>query len=122
MSRSFNAAIPELMRQLTTTLSQTRPEVMPDLHAVLDEIKPMFSKDIDQMTDKAAHIYARLLTEDEIKAAIAFFTSEHGKKYVQAEPVFFNAVINAMQDWHQQISSELMTRVRAEMKKKGHTL
>lgn len=122
MSRSFNAAVPELMTKLSETLTQSRPELASDLTAVLKDIRPEFSKDIDQMTDKAAHIYASLLSEQQINAAIAFFTSDAGKKYVQAEPVFFNEVINAMQDWHQQISAELVTRVRAEMKKKGHTL
>jgi uncharacterized protein len=122
MSRSFDAAIPQMIDRIDSTFTQTRPELIPDLHAVLKEIKPDFAKDADQMVDRAAHIYARLLTEKEIKAAVAFFTSDGGKKYVQAQPIFFNDVINAMQDWRQQVESALMTRLRAEMKKKGHVL
>jgi hypothetical protein len=119
MSRSFDAAVPHMMQQLTQTMAQTRPEVMTDLKAVLDQLKPDFAKEIDQMVDKAAHIYAQYLTEDEIKAAVAFFSSDAGKKYVSSEPLYFNAVINAMQDWHLQLQTELMTKVRAEMKKRG---
>lgn len=119
MSRSFDAAVPHMIAQLLQTMQQTRPEVMTDLKAVVDQIKPDFGKDIEQMNDKAAHIYAQYLSEDDIKAAIAFFTSEPGKKYVQSEPLYFNAVINAMQDWHMQLQSELMTKVRAEMQKRG---
>jgi hypothetical protein len=122
MSRSFDAAVPHMMAQLTQTMSQTRPEVMTDLKAVLEQLKPDFAKDIDQMTDKAAHIYAQYLSEDDIKAAITFFTSDAGKNYVKSEPLYFNAVINAMQDWHMQLQSELMTKVRAEMQKRGKTL
>ncbi len=122
MSRSFNAAIPQLMNWLSSTFTETRPELAPDLNAILKDVGPEFAKKTDVMVDRAAHIYARLLTEQQIKTAVAFFTSEAGKKYVRAEPIFFNDVINAMQDWHQQLSEELMTRVRAEMKKKGHTL
>ncbi|MGB8277381.1 MAG: DUF2059 domain-containing protein [Methylovirgula sp.] len=122
MSRSFNAAIPQMLSQFSTTFTQTRPELAPDLAAVLKQIEPEFAKDVDDMVDKAAHIYARLLTEQEIKTAVAFFTSPGGKKYVETQPYFFNDVVNAMQDWHQKISSEMVTRVRAELKKKGHTL
>ncbi|HTJ03063.1 MAG TPA: DUF2059 domain-containing protein [Methylovirgula sp.] len=122
MSRSFDAAIPHMMAQLTQTMAQTRPEIMTDLKAVLEGLKPDFAKDIDQMTDKAAHIYAQYLSEDDIKAAIAFFNSDAGKKYVKSEPLYFNAVINAMQDWHMQLQTELMTKVRAEMQKRGKTL
>lgn len=122
MSRSFDAAIPQMLHTLSSNYEQTRPDIVPYLVAVLKEVQPEFKKNIDQMTDKAAHIYARHLSEQEIKSAIAFFTSADGKKYVETEPLYFNEVINAMQDWHQQLADELMTRVRDEMKKKGHPL
>ncbi len=122
MSRSFDAAIPQMMHRLTSSVAQSRPEASADLAIVLKDMRPEFNKDVDQMVDRAAHIYASLLTESQIRAAIAFFTSDAGKKYVQAEPIFFNKVINAMQDWHQQISTKMMTQVRAEMKKKGHPI
>ncbi len=46
-------------------------------------LKPEFAKRTDELVDKAAHIYAKLLTEQEIRAAIAFFTSDAGKKYIE---------------------------------------
>ncbi len=122
MSRSFDAAIPQLIKRLTETYTQTRPDLAPDLKIVLKEMQPDFAKDTDQMVDKAAHILAGLLPEPDIKVAVAFFSSPAGKKYVQAQPYFFDDVVNAMQDWHQQVAAHLMTRVRAELKKKGHTL
>jgi hypothetical protein len=111
-----------MMHRLTSSVEQSRPEASADLAIVLKGMRPEFDKDVDQMVDRAAHIYASLLSEGQIRAAIAFFTSDAGKKYVQAEPIFFNKVINAMQDWHQQISTKMMTQVRAEMKKKGHPI
>lgn len=122
MSRSFDAAIPQLIHRLTSTYTQTRPDLEPDLDVVLKQMQPEFAKHTDEMVDKAAHIYARLLNEQEVKAAIAFFSSPAGKKYVQTQPYFFDDVVNAMQDWHQRISVQLMERVKIEMKKKGHTL
>lgn len=122
MSRSFAGVLPATMQRLTDTFTQTRPELAPDLAAVLAGLKPEFDKRTDQMIDTAAHIFARLMTEPEITTAVAFFKSDVGKKYVEVQPIFFNDVINAMQDWQQQMSQDMVARVREEMKKKGHDL
>jgi len=120
MTRSFNAAIPQLIKRLDATYSQTRPDLEPDLHNVLEQLRPEFEKRTDEMVDKAAHIFARLLSEQDIKAAVAFFETPAGKKYVETQPYFFDDVVNAMQNWHDKVEADLLNRLRAEMKKKGH--
>jgi hypothetical protein len=52
----------------------------------------------------------------------AFFKSDAGKKYVETQPSFMKDVVVIMEDWRQQISTDMMTRVRVEMAKKGHQL
>jgi uncharacterized protein len=122
MSRSFEITVPQILQRVSRTFSQTRPELAQDLNAVLAEIKPEFEKKNDEMIDKAARIFARLMTEQEIKTADAFFESDVGRKYVSVEPAFFNEIVNAMQDWQQKLSQDIVARVREEMKKKGHDL
>lgn len=122
MSRSFSALVPQTMERLAATFIQTRPELAPDLNAVLAELKPVFEKRTDKIIDAAARIFARLMSETEIKAADTFFESAAGKKYVEVEPAFFNEVVNAMQDWQQTLSQDLLASVREAMKKKGHEM
>jgi hypothetical protein len=122
ISRSFQIIIPEFMDQIGVTLTQTRPELTNDLLAVMGQLKPEFDKQADEMIDLSARIYARLLTEDEIRAILAFFKSDAGRKYVGAQPLFLNQLVAGMQAWQQKISVNMMTRVREEMKKKGHDL
>ena len=43
-------------------------------------------------------------------------------KYVEQQPLVLNALYVSMQGWQQQISQDMMTRVREEMKKKGHEM
>ncbi|WP_158809477.1 DUF2059 domain-containing protein, partial [Beijerinckia sp. L45] len=66
--------------------------------------------------------YAHLLSEQDIRAILAFFKSDAGNKYVNAQPFFLNQLVAGMQAWQQKISVNMMTRVREEMKKKGHDL
>lgn len=122
ISRSFQIIIPEFMDQIGVTLTQTRPELTGDLTVVLGDLKPEFDKQADEMIDLSARIYAHLLSEQDIRAILAFFKSEAGNKYVNAQPFFLNQLVAGMQAWQQKISVNMMTRVREEMKKKGHDL
>jgi hypothetical protein len=122
MSRSFAGIVPQIMERLFATFAQTRPELAQDLNSVLAELRPEFDKRADQMTDTAALIFARLMSEADIKAADVFFESPAGKKYVETQPAFFTEVMHAMQDWQQTLAQDLLARVRENMKKKGHEM
>jgi len=122
MSRSFSIVIPQFMDQIGSSLTQTRPEIRQDLNAVLTGLKPEFDKQADEMVDIAAQIYVKQMSEQDLKAAVAFFESQAGKKYVETQPAFLTEVVTAMQGWQGKISTDMMTRARAEMKKKGHEI
>ena len=122
ISRSFQIIIPEFMDQIGMTLSQNRPELTGDLTVVLGGLRPEFDQQADEMIDLSARIYAHLLSEADIRAILAFFKSDAGNKYVNAQPLFLNQLVAGMQAWQQKISVAMMTRVRQEMKKKGHDL
>ncbi|WP_131194103.1 DUF2059 domain-containing protein [Lichenihabitans psoromatis] len=120
MSRSFEPMVPQLTEQIVPMLTRTRPELTADLTVVLKDLQPEFVKDGEQMTDIAAHIYARRMSEQELKDTAAFFNSPVGKKYVDIQPAMLDELVVAMQSWTQKLSSIMMTRVRQEMIKKGH--
>jgi hypothetical protein len=122
MSRSFSIVIPQFMDQIAQSLVQTRPEIAKDLEAVLIELKPEFDRQADEMIDTAARIYVRQMSEPDLAAAGAFFESPAGKKYVETQPAFLREAVTAMQAWQGKISADMMTRVREEMKKKGHEI
>lgn len=120
MSRSFAPMVPDLMHQIVPLLTRTRPELTKDLSDVLKNLEPEFTKDGERMTDIAAQIYARRMSEDELKQTAAFFNSPIGKKYVDVQPAMLDELVVAMQSWTQELSNIMMTRVRQEMVKKGH--
>ncbi len=122
IARSFSASIPQFFDQVATTLGQTQPELKPDLNQVFIQLKPEFDKKADELTDRAARLYASILSEQDLKAIDAFFKTEAGQKYVQTQPDFMRNIVVIMESWREQLSTDLMTRVRVEMKKKGHPL
>ncbi|MFT4096172.1 MAG: DUF2059 domain-containing protein [Rhodoblastus sp.] len=122
VSRSFAIVIPQFLDQIGTRLTQTRPDLIKDLNGVMEQIKPEFDKRVDQMVDTAARLYAERMSEQELKDVSAFFKSASGKRYVEQQPLVLNALYVSMQSWQQQISQDMMARVREEMKKKGHEM
>jgi hypothetical protein len=122
ISRSFANLVPQLMDQIGKHLTQTRPELNTDLAAVLVALKPEFDRQVDEMIEIAARVYAKHIPEPDLQAAVAFFASPPGRAYVEAQPTILTEVVTAMQGWQGKISTDMMAKVRAEMKKKGHEL
>ncbi len=122
MSRSFSVVIPQFMDQIGSSLAQTRPELIRDLNDVLAQLKPEFDKFADEMDDIAAQIFAKQLSEADLKAAVAFFDSPAGRQYVATQPAVLTDIVTAMQGWQGKVSTDMMTRVREEMKKRGHDI
>ncbi len=122
MSRSFGIIVPQLMDLIGSSLTQTRPELKSDLSAVLTGLKPEFDKQADEMIDIAAQIYVKQMSEQDLKAAAAFFESPGGRQFVETLSAASSAVEAAAQAWRGKVSTDLMARVRAEMKKKGHEI
>jgi uncharacterized protein len=119
MARSFAPMVPQLSDQIVPMLTRTRPELKTNLQAVMVKLQPEFAKKGDEMVDIAAKIYARRMSEADLKATADFFNSPAGKTYVDAQPAMLDEVVVAMQSWTQALSTYMMTRVHDEMKAKG---
>ncbi len=78
MGRSFEPMVPQLEEQIPAVITRTRPELSKDVGAVLTQLHPEFSKKTDEMIDIAARIYARRLSDEDLKATVAFFDSPAG--------------------------------------------
>ena len=119
MTRSFDLIIPEMFGELERSVTATRPEIKDSLHTTLVALVPEFVKSEQEVVDGAARVLAKYMTDQELKDAATFFASASGKKYVQAQPLAFNEIMGVVQNWRERMSTDVLTRARAEMKKKG---
>ena len=121
LARSFDSIIPAFADQIRQQ-AVTRPELAKDLDEVLAALQPEMELQKQRMVDTAAKIYADKLTEAELKDIAAFFCSPAGKRYVESQPAVLDEMVQAMQNWTQEVSEYVMVRVRAELGKRGHQL
>jgi hypothetical protein len=121
LTRSIDAVVPELFDQLKQS-AVTRPELIKDLDEVLVALGPEMEKQKLIMIAQAARVFARNLSEAELKEIAAFFNSPIGQKYVTTQPIILDGVVREMQNWTESVSEYVVVRVRAEMTKRGHQL
>lgn len=121
IARSFDSIIPTMAEQIRKN-AVTRPDLAKDLDEVLKSLDPEMALQKQRLIDTAARIYAKRLTEAELKDIVAFFRSPAGKRYVETQPQMLDEMVGAMQDWTQEVSEYVMVRTRAEMGKRGHQL
>jgi uncharacterized protein len=111
--------VPGMMTELERNVTNTRPEIKESLRETLKGIQPEFDKSAQAIFGQAAVLLASQMSEKEIQDVAAFFGSPSGKKYLTVEPVFFQKFTAIAEPWRQQMSVDILTRARQEMKKKG---
>ena len=119
VKRTIALIVPGMMTELERNVTVTRPEIKDSLRETLRSIQPEFDKSAQDVFNKAATLLAEQMSEKEIKDVAAFFASPSGKTYLAAEPVFFQKFTALAEPWRQQLSTDILSRAREEMKKKG---
>jgi hypothetical protein len=120
--RTFDAVLPSIIGQVRQTFSRQHPEMIKDIEASLKEVEPEVEAKRADIIAIAAKVYASKMSEQELKDSAAFFNSPTGQKYVQSQPVIFDELFSEVQAWMAQVSDFTVSRLRTEMKKRGHDL
>jgi hypothetical protein len=70
----------------------------------------------------AVLVFAERFTEAELRQTIDFFRSPAGQKYLQAAPIAAQEIISGVNDLMRRVGPRLVERIRAEMRRRGHTI
>ena len=119
LKQSVAIVVPGMMVELETNVTRTRPEIRDSLRATLKAIQPEFDQTAKQTYSQAAALLASQMSEQDIVQVAAFFDSPAGKKYVEVTPVFLQQLGDVTGAWREKLSTDILERARAEMKKKG---
>jgi uncharacterized protein len=119
LKQSVAMVVPGMMAELETNVTRTRPEIKDSLRATLKTIQPEFDQTARETYVQAESMLASQMSEPEITQVAAFFDSAAGKKYVQVTPVFLQSLSDVTGAWREKLSTDILERARAAMKKKG---
>jgi uncharacterized protein len=119
LKQSIAIVVPGMMQELETNVTRTRPEIRDSLRATLKTIQPEFDQTARETYIQAESMLASQMSEQEITQVAAFFDSPAGKKYIEVTPVFVQNLSDVTATWRDKLSTDILERARAEMKKKG---
>lgn len=115
----FEAVLTPTVVRLSKLLTQQNPDISKQIdETILRVFEPYRTKN-DDLFNQYARIYATEFTVDELNQMVAFYESPVGKKLVE-KSLEFNAGIRAATDVYlRNFGTELMTKVRADLKAQG---
>jgi hypothetical protein len=118
----FDPVLPGVVDKAKSMFLQTNPMLAKDLNDVAEKLRTEFSPRSSELLTEMAKLYAAAFTEQELKDALAFYKSPVGRKISATEPGVLEQTFDAVNLWSEKFSEQVISRMRAEMKKKGHDL
>jgi hypothetical protein len=93
-----------------------------DLNQVADDLIKQYSSRSGELMNDATRIYASHFTEPELKQLLTFYQSPLGQKVIAEEPKTADETMTFAGTWADNLSEEIITKMRVEMKKRGHDM
>jgi uncharacterized protein len=118
----FDPLVPGVIEQAKSVFLRTNPMLGKDLNEVAAKLRADYAPRGVEVIDDTAKLYATRFTEQELKDALAFYKSPLGRKLLVEEPKILDEGMRNAQTWANKLSEEVIGKIRAEMKKRGHDI
>ena len=118
----YASAVPNIVEQTKNQLLQSNLNYQKDLNEVAVIVAQKLAGREKEIGEGMAKIYANEFTEQELKDLVAFYKSPLGRKLVAEEPIILDQSMKTAQTWAEGFSQEIMSKIRGEMKKRGHDI
>lgn len=118
----YQPIVPGVIEQAKNVLLQTNPMLGKDLNEVAAKLRAEYASRSAEVVNDVAKLYASRFTEQELKDALAFYKSPLGRKLLVEEPTILDQSMKNAQTWANRLSEEIIGKIRAEMKKRGHDI
>src|SRR5438067_629374 len=118
----YSGSLDSVIDRVRGVFLQTNPALTKDLDEAVTQLRGEYRPRVNEVANDVARFYALRFTEQELKDMLAFFRTPLGKKYLTEKPKLLDETFGRLQQWQDRISEDVLIKVRAEMRKKGHNL
>jgi hypothetical protein len=127
LSVNTGAASPATERSIRELLTLTGAgnigvQVVQNMVQALKRVRPQvpesfwveFMKDVnsDELVNGVIPIYQKHFTEEDLQAAIKFYRSPAGRRFIEKQPIVVQESMQAGQQWGQQIAKRAMDKAQ----------
>ena len=118
----FVPLIPGVIEQAKNLFLQQNPALGKDLNAIALQMRTDLAPRSEELDAEVAKLYATHFTEAELKDLLAFYKTPVGMKLITEQPKIGEEGLKFAQDWANQLSDQVIAKMRDELKKRGHAL
>jgi uncharacterized protein len=118
----YETVLPGVVEQAKNMFLQQNPMLGRDLNEVAGRLRTELRSRTAELSEEIARTYASRFSEQELRDVLAFYRTPLGKKVIEEEPKVLEESVKQAQAWAGRLSDEVLNKMRAEMKKKGHDL
>lgn len=122
MSRSIDVIVPETIVRARAAFTRMRPELSEEIGKAVADLMPEFALMSNEAQKLAATAFGHRLSEAELGELKKFFSSDAGKKFVEAQPAIIEEMYRNLDQFTNVISQSVIDKLRDELKKRGHTI
>jgi uncharacterized protein len=124
--KGVDAMFPPLVRGVVDKVKgqfmQTNFMWAKDLNEIAANLQKEYTSRASELSDMTAKIYAEHFTEAELKDMLSFYQSPLGRKMVIEEPKVVEESMIRAGEWGDLLAEDVVAKMRAEMKKRGHDI
>ena len=118
----FDSVTDGVVEHHRRVLLQSDPNLDKDLGAVALQLRTEYIGRRPEIHTEIARAYASQFTEPELRQIAAFYKTPLGKKLIKSEPKAIDEATKRVDAWTAKFADEVMAKIRAELRKKGHPL
>ncbi|WP_075216771.1 DUF2059 domain-containing protein [Mongoliimonas terrestris] len=119
-SEQFDTILPMLADQAKALFQRSNPSLVQEIDEVVNEVALGLAKQRPELDRELERAWAARFTEAELKEITAFYSSEVGIKFGQTMPLVIRDSMRSASIWRDTLSTELVTKAREELIKRGH--
>jgi hypothetical protein len=116
---TFEQVMPSLVQHLSESFVAVAPDKAKEIREVFSRLTVKFIDRKSELIDQIAELYAARLSAEDLAAAVAFYRSAAGARFVAAQPVVMRASMVLGQRWGERIGREIEAEARKELKRRG---
>jgi hypothetical protein len=118
----YSPLVSGVIERTKAVLLRSNPMLGKDLDEVAAKLHADFAPRSAEILNEVAKLYASRFTEQELKDTLNFYKSPLGRKLVVEEPRVLDESMRTAQTWAENLSQEVIAKMRTEMKKRGHDI
>lgn len=116
----FNNILLVLAEQTKALFQRSNPSAIKDIDEVVGKVALDLAKRRPELDRELERVWAARFSEDELKEIATFYRSPIGEKLGKTMPLVIQDSIRSANIWRDALSTEIVTKSREELNKRGY--